>query len=211
MVRKIKKKYPNANFIHGEESLKAVVTLVNSADKIRDRKEAPVPERALYSYSRFGDQQKDDSNSCKSDDTDLSADYQSCYSSHRSHSTSRGRGNGKGKATKSSPGSDQSRKEHESTGACPHCVKFKFKGFHLLYKTASKCAYNPAYTRYRHENASLLLGTMHKAKCYFSPAKGGYKYSVKGPGNMKSSPTEPVKEDGSLSSNSVNLGEASEL
>ena len=145
VVCKLKKNYPSADYIHNEESLKAVVTIVNAADKIRDKKDAPEPEQALYSHSRFGDQKKDasDSDSHKSDD---SADSRSRYSSQRSHSKSRGRDNGKDRTKRSYPGSKFSRTEHENAGACPHCVKCKFKGFHLLYKTAAKCSYNPNFT-----------------------------------------------------------------
>ena len=209
VVRKLKKDYPSASYIHNEESYKKVVALVNAADKLRDKKDAPEPEQALYSYSRFGDEKKDasDSESHRSDD---SADSRSRHSSQRAHGKGRGRGNGTGRGQRSSPGSEFSREEHEKAGACPHCVKFGFKCLHLLYKTKSNCAYNPSFKGYRHERACLLLGTDHKARCFFTPAKGGWDHAVAGRTKTKLSPTAPVQDNGSLDSGSVSSTEAAE-
>ena len=151
VLRKIKKQYPDANFVHNEESLKFVVELINEADKLRDRKDAPEPKESARGVSK-----------------------------------------GKGKP-------NITFEEKKAAGACVHCVKHSFNGFHLLWKSEAKYAYNPKYKGYRHKQSCLLLGTTHKARLFFAPSKGRYKYQANGSDGRKSSPTEHVAEEASLS------------
>lgn len=194
MLLKINTAYPDADFVHTKESLKVVVDLINGADKLRKRKNAPAPpEIARATENARG------VSAPSGADRDDESKYS--FNTGRTRRSFTSRGKGKLKYTF---------EDKKAAGACKHCVKQGFNGFHLLWRPADQCSYNPKWKGYRHEQACILLGKPDKAKRFFSPSMGGYKYPVKsGENGVKSSSTEQVALDDESISVSLEKSERS--
>ena len=183
-LQKIRASYP-CSYDHDEDSLKAVLAELATADAVRSLREAPAPEQAHekqaneISFVGYEDEESDDDDSTYHESAyAASSSDESTIKSRRSRSTKRRtKGDDKSRSQKGKDKDKQKKTGKKSSdNECPHCRKLGKRGHPNVPK--EKCYWNKSYKGWRPDSICKELEVEFKPKKYFTPENGGWPVST---------------------------------
>lgn len=185
-VRKIREKYGH-DFVHTDDTLKAVVAELAKADNLRDLRAAPAPSSVAYAVAAteypnsafWATRNLEDLEGDEFETDDDEQAYAATSESESSVETVKKRKKKKKASKRSSSrsrGSSRSRKDKEQTvnKDCKHCKANRSTSRHPHIPEAN-CFWNPKWKGFRPKSiCNQMEGVEFKARTKFTPELGGY-------------------------------------